>query len=42
MKEVAKEIEGKFTWIGKNTEKYITFSVQLQNKVARTDNIQIF
>ena len=32
IKELAKEFEGQFKWLGKNTEKYITFSVPIRNE----------
>ena len=32
IKELAKEFEGQFKWLGKNTEKYITFSVPIKNE----------
>ena len=35
MKELVEDLEGKFTWLGENTEKYITLSVSIENEVAR-------
>ena len=35
MKELVEELEGKFTWLGENTEKYITLSISIKNQVAR-------
>ena len=35
MKELVEELEGKFTWLGENTEKYITLSISIENEVAR-------
>ena len=33
IKELVKEFEGNFEWLGENTEKYITFSVPLKKKI---------
>ena len=35
IKELAEEFEKKFTCLGENTEKYITFSVPIQKEVTR-------
>ena len=40
IKELVKEFEGKFECLGENTEKYITFSVPLKNKIENK-NIEI-
>ena len=37
IKELAKEFEGKFECLGKNTEKYITFSVPIKKKIYNKD-----
>ena len=34
IKELAEELEGKFTCLGENTEKYITFSVPIEKEVG--------
>ena len=39
IKELVKEFEGNFECLGENTEKYITFSVPLKNKIE--NNIEI-
>ena len=33
IKELAKEFDGQFKCLGENTEKYITFSVQIKKKL---------
>ena len=33
IKEIAKRFEGRFDWLGKNTEKYITFSVPIKKEL---------
>ena len=40
IKELVKEFEGNFECLGENTEKYITFSVALKNKIEN-ENIEI-
>ena len=35
IKELAEEFEGKFTCLGENTEKYITFSVPIEKEVKK-------
>ena len=35
IKELAEEFEKQFTWLGENTEKYITFSVLIGKEVTR-------
>ena len=37
MKELAERCEGKFNCLGKNTEKYLTFSVPIGKEVTRID-----
>ena len=37
MKELVKEFEGNFDCLGKNTEKYITFSVPITRKIENKD-----
>ena len=37
IKELAKKIEGQFTSLGKNTEKYTTFSFSIEKEVTRID-----
>ena len=37
IKELAKECEGNFECLGENTEKYITFSVPIKNKIDNKD-----
>ena len=37
MKELAEEFEQKFTCLGENTEKYITFTVPIEKEVTRID-----
>ena len=37
MKELVKEFEGNFEWLGENTEKYITFSVPIKKKIENKD-----
>ena len=32
--EIAEEFDGRFTFLGENTEKYINFSVSIEEKVA--------
>ena len=36
-KDLAKEFEGQFECLGENTEKYITFSVQINKEVIKID-----
>ena len=40
IKELVKEFEGNFDCLGENTEKYITFSVPLKNKIENK-NLEI-
>ena len=35
IKELAKEFEGQFKYLGENTEKYITFSVPIKNDSSK-------
>ena len=37
IKEFVGELEEKITLLGKNTEKYVTFSIPIEKKVARID-----
>ena len=37
IKELVKELEGEFECLGENTEKYITFSVPINKKIAKKD-----
>ena len=37
IKELAKELEGQFECLGENTEKYITFSVQIDKEIIKID-----
>ena len=37
MKELAEELLKRFTCLGENTEKYITFAVPIEKEVRRTD-----
>ena len=37
IKELAEEIEGEFESLGKNTEKYITFSVPIKKEITEKD-----
>ena len=37
IKELAEECEGQFTCLEKNTEKYITFSIQIEKEFPRID-----
>ena len=37
MKELANEFEGKFECLGKNTEKYKTFSITVAKEVTKID-----
>ena len=39
MKQLAKEFEGKFKYIGENTEKYITFSVTIKKELDNSKTI---
>ena len=39
MKKLAKEFEGKFKYIGENTEKYITFSVTIKKELDNSKTI---
>ena len=38
IKELAEEFKKQFTCLGENTEKYITFSVPIEEEVTRFDN----
>ena len=37
IKELAKECKKQFTYVGESTEKYITFTVQIETEVTRID-----
>ena len=37
VKELVEEFEGQLTCLGENTEKYITFSVPIENEVTRIE-----
>ena len=37
IKELAEEFKKQFTCLGENTEKYITFTVQIEKKVTTID-----
>ena len=37
IKELAEEFKKQFTCLGKNTEKYLTFTVPIEKEVTRTD-----
>ena len=37
MKELAEEFEKQFTSLGENTEKYIIFTVSIEEEVTRID-----
>ena len=37
VKQLAKEFERQFTYLGENTEKYITFSVPIEKEATRVD-----
>ena len=37
IKDLTEEFEGRFTYLGKTTEKYITFSVPIEKEVTRID-----
>ena len=37
IKKLVEEFEGQFTYLGENTEKYITFSVPIEKEVTRID-----
>ena len=37
IKELAEEFKKQFTYLGENTEKYITFTVQIEKKVTTID-----
>ena len=37
IKELVKEFEGNFEWLGENTEKYITFSVPIKKNIENKD-----
>ena len=37
IKELAEEFEGEFKFLGKNTEKYITFSVPIKKEITKKD-----
>ena len=39
IKQLPKEFEGKFEWLGKNTKKYITFSVPIKKKLDNNKTI---
>ena len=41
IKELVKEFDGSFNCLGKNTEKYITFSVPLKKKIENKASIEI-
>ena len=38
IKELAKEFEGELECLGKNTQKYITFSVPIKKEIKKKDN----
>ena len=40
IKELAEEFEKQFTYLGENTEKYITFPFPIEREVTRTDNVE--
>ena len=42
IKELAEEFEKQFTCLGENIEKYITFTVPLENEVARIDKNGVY
>ena len=37
IKELAEEFEGEFEYLGENTEKYITLSIPIKNKITKKD-----
>ena len=37
IKELTEEFEGEFECLGKNAEKYITFSVRIKKEITKTD-----
>ena len=37
IKQLTEEFKKQFTWLGKNTEKYITFTVPKEREVTRID-----
>ena len=37
IKELVKEFDGNFEWLGENTEKYITFSALIKKKIENED-----
>ena len=37
IKELAEEFEGEFEYLGENTEKYITLSIPIKNKIRKKD-----
>ena len=37
IKDLTEELKGRFIYLGKNTEKYITFSVPVEKEVTRID-----
>ena len=37
IRELAKEFEGEFEYLGENTEKYITFSVPIKKDIIKKD-----
>ena len=37
IKELANDFEGQFECLGENTEKYKTFSIPIENEVAKID-----
>ena len=39
-KKLAEEFKKQLTWLGENTEKYITFTVPIENQVTRIDNFK--
>ena len=41
IKELVKELDGKFDCLGENTEQYITFSVPLKKKIENKASIEI-
>ena len=39
MKEIAEKFKGQFEYLGENTEKYITFSVQINKELENEKTI---
>ena len=39
-KDLAEEFKKQFTCLGENTKKYITFTVTIENKVTRIDEME--